>query len=255
MRLANKVALITGAGSGIGLASALRFAAEGARLYCTDSNEMGLRETLGMLRESFPDARSDGMAADVSIDEDCRASVAAAASRFGRLDILFSNAGLGGRGDLLTTSSRDYERIMATNLKGAFLMAQAAVPLMQRQGGGVILFTASQFGLVGASHNPVYAASKGGVVALAKSLALDYAADGIRVNCICPGLIDTPLQVGRAGDTPEPEATLRQRVSEIPLQRLGSAEEVANVACFLVSDEASFMTGEAVLVDGGFVAR
>jgi meso-butanediol dehydrogenase / (S,S)-butanediol dehydrogenase / diacetyl reductase len=255
MRLINKVALITGAGSGVGRASALRFAAEGAVLYCTDSNEMRLRETLGLIREVYPEAQVDGMAADVSIDEDCSASVAEATERFHRLDILFSNAGLGGRGDLLSTSSRDYERIMATNLKGAFLMAQAAVPVMQLQGSGVILFTASQYGLAGALHNPVYAASKGGVIALARSLALDYAPAGIRVNCICPGLIDTALQVGRVGDIPEPAAAVQQRVSEIPLQRLGTAEEVANVALFLVSDEASFMTGETVLVDGGFVAQ
>jgi NAD(P)-dependent dehydrogenase (short-subunit alcohol dehydrogenase family) len=256
MRLNNKVALITGAGSGVGRASAIRFASEGAILYCTDSNELRLRETLALIRESYPDAQVDGMAADVSIDQDCRDSVAAAIETFKRLDILFSNAGLGGRGDLLSTSSRDYERIMATNLKGAFLMAQAAVPVMHEQGGGVILFTASQFGLAGALHNPVYAASKGGVIALARSLALDYASARIRVNCICPGLIDTPLQVGRVGgDTPEPEAAVQQRVAEIPMQRLGTADEVANVALFLVSDEASFMTGETVLVDGGFVAQ
>src|SRR5687768_3403944 len=116
MRLSNKVALITGAGSGVGRASALRFAAEGAALYCTDSNEMRLRETLGLIREAHPEAKVDGMPADVSIDDDCSAGVAETLSRFERLDILFSNAGIGGRGDLLSTSSRDYERIMATNL-------------------------------------------------------------------------------------------------------------------------------------------
>jgi NAD(P)-dependent dehydrogenase (short-subunit alcohol dehydrogenase family) len=256
MRLQNKVALITGAGSGVGRASALCFAAEGAMLFCTDSNEMGLRETAGLVRETYPDAAIDAMPGDVSNEEDCRSSVAEAVQRYGRLDILFSNAGLGGGGDLLSTSSRDYERVLATNLKGAFLMAKAAVPVMQRQGSGVLLFTASQYGLVGASRNPVYAASKGGIIAFARSLALDYAADGIRVNAICPGLIDTPLQSGlAAGDVPEPAGMLRQRISEIPMQRLGTAEEVANVACFLVSDESSFMTGEAIVVDGGFVAR
>lgn len=259
MRLATKVALITGAASGIGRASALRFAREGAKLLCTDLNETGLEETQKLAKEVNADTTLAIMRADVSVWEDCQASVAAAVEQFGRLDILFSNAG-GTRGvgrdrrGLLSISDEEYDRIMAANLKGAFYMARAAVPVMQRQGGGVILFTASQLGLVGAPDNPVYAASKGGVVILTKSLALAYAADHIRINCICPGPTATPALLSGYEDAAEREAWLQQRAASIPIGRLGRPEEIADVACFLVSDEASFMTGAAVVVDGGYTA-
>ena len=253
MALKDKVALITGAGSGIGQASAIKFANEGAKVVAVDIQQDGNEETVSSIRAQGGTAI--GVHADVTRSEDIRRMVRAAVETYGRLDILFNNAGISVRGTILELGEDDFDRLFDVNVKGVFLGCKEAIPLMQAEGGGVILNTASQLGLVGAEASVVYPATKGAVVQLTRCLALDHAADNIRVNCICPGPIDTPLARRNRAQTGDPEAALQARLSSIPLNRIGTPKEMADVAAFLCSDDASYITGAAILADGGWTAR
>jgi len=253
MRLKDKVALITGAASGIGQASAVKFAREGARVVAVDIQQDGNQKTVTSIRAEGGTATA--IHADVTDSQAVRRMVRAAVETYGRLDILFNNAGISFRGTILDIDEETFDRLFAVNVKGVFLGCKEAIPLMKAQGGGGILNTASQLGVVGAEASAVYPATKGAVIQLTRCLALDHAADNIRVNCICPGPIDTPLARRGREQTGDPEAALRERLANIPLRRIGAPQEMADVAAFLCSDEASFITGAAILADGGWTAR
>jgi meso-butanediol dehydrogenase/(S,S)-butanediol dehydrogenase/diacetyl reductase len=253
MRLAGKAALITGASTGIGHAAALRFAREGARLVVAD-----LRDEPGeaLCREI---AQGGGEAVylrtDVASAADNERAIAQCVERYGAIDILFCNAGITLPKLLPDSSDAEIDRVLGVNLLGAVYASRAAIPRMLAQPrGGTILFTASKTGLVAQTDSPVYCASKGAVVMLAKALALDYATRRIRVNALCPGIIETPMLREFADTRPDPAAAWRSYAAAQPIGRLGTPEECADAALWLVSDESSFVTGVALPVDGGFTA-
>jgi NAD(P)-dependent dehydrogenase (short-subunit alcohol dehydrogenase family) len=249
MRLANKTALITGAGSGIGRAIACRFASEGARLMLCDIAEEGLRETVGQIEQAGGEAFT--VLGDVAQRPDADRMVEAAVARLGRLEIVINNAGIAGSQQATLahlTPDEDWERVIGVNLSGVFWIARAAVRHMLEHDGGVIVNTASVAGLVPFPGRAAYNASKGGVVALTRALALDYAPNHIRVNALCPGLIETNMTRWRL-EIPE----LRQQVlSATPWGRVGQAGDIAAAALYLASDESDFMTGQMLVVDGGW---
>ena len=253
MRLRDRVALITGAASGIGRASALKFAGEGAKVLAVDTDQSGNAETVGSIQADGGAATA--FPADVADPGDVGRMVEAALATYGRLDILFNNAGISVRGTILDVDEESFDRVFAVNVKGVFLGCKEAIPVMKSQGGGVILNTASQLGVVGTKASVVYPASKGAVIQMTRCLALDHATDGIRVNCVCPGPVDTPLARSARLQTGDPEAALRSRLQRIAMGRIGTPEEIADVAAFLCSDEASFITGAAILADGGWTAQ
>ena len=250
MRLAGKSAVITGASTGIGRASALRFGEEGARLTLVDIEESDIAREV---------ERRGGTAhfvkGDVSRREDNERALELCRESYGALDILFCNAGITLPKTLPASDDNEIERLLAVNLLGPLYAARRAIAMMLEQPkGGTILFTASKTGLVAQTDSPVYCASKGAIVMLAKALALDYATRGIRVNALCPGIIDTPMLHRFVDAMPDPAASWNAHSAAQPMGRLGTAEECADAALWLVSDEASFITGIALPVDGGFTA-
>src|SRR5437867_6449612 len=256
MKLQDKVSIITGAASGIGKATAVVFAREGARVMCADVNEQGAEATARQIQDTGGEAAS--FRADVAKEEDVRAMVAATVQRWGRLDVLYNNAGIGFGMPVTQVPVDEWDRLIDINLRGVFLGCKHAIPEMLKNGGGAIVSTASDAGLRGTAMLSPYCASKGGVVLLTKSLAVEWGAMGIRVNCVCPGVIRTPildpfLQRAQAmGATPE---ELWERMARAhPVGRVGEPEEVGQAVAFLASDEASFITGVALPVDGGFQA-
>ena len=253
MLLKDKVALITGAGSGIGRASALKFAQEGATVAVVDIQGAAADETAKLVTAQGGAALP--IAADVTDPVAVRGMVKKTVENYGRLNILFNNAGISIPGTILAIDEESFDRLFAVNVKGVFLGCKEAIPVMKAQGGGAILNTGSQVGVVGIEGSAVYPATKGAVIQLTRCLSLDHAADGIRVNCICPGPIETPMARRNRAMAGDPEAVLRSRLARIPLARIGSPEEMANVAAFLCSDEASFITGASILADGGWTAR
>ena len=253
MRLADKATVITGASTGIGRACALRFAAEGARLVLADRQDA---EGESLQREI---ERLGGECAfvhtDVAKRADSERAIDLCVERYGRIDILFCNAGVTLPKLLHDSADDEIERLLGVNLLGVLYAARYAIPIMLAQAtGGAMLFTASKTGLVAQTDSPVYCASKGAVVMLAKALALDYATRGIRVNALCPGIIDTPMLQQFADSRPDPAAAWASYATAQPMGRLGTPEECADAALWLVSDEASFITGVALPVDGGFTA-
>ena len=253
MRLTDKVALITGAGSGIGRASALKFAREGAKVVVVDIQKAGADETVSSIHADGGSAIS--VQADVADSLAVRRMVSTTVDSYGRLDILFNNAGMNIRGTILDVDEEDFDRLFAVNVKGVFLGCKEAIPVMKSQGGGVILNTASQMGVVGREASVVYPATKGAVIQLTRCLALDHGADGIRVNSLCPGPIETPLSRSSREASGDPEAALMASIKGTALGRIGTPQEMADVAAFLCSDEASYITGAAILADGGWTAR
>ena len=253
MQLADKTAVITGAGMGIGQACALRFAEEGARVVVADVDAEAGRGVVDEIRENGGEAHF--VEVDVRRRADNERMIEACRDRYGRLDILFCNAGITLPKTLPETADDEIDDVIDVNVKGLMYAARHAIPIMQAQAdGGTILFTASKTGLVAQEDSPVYCASKGAAVLLAKALALDYAQDDIRVNALCPGVIDTPMLRRFADAIPDPEAAWREYEQEQPIGRLGTPEECADAALWLVSDHASFITGVALPVDGGFTA-
>lgn len=251
MRLEGKVALITGAASGIGRETALLFAREGAVVVCVDLNERGANETRRLVENSG--GRASVVRADVSKSSDCEALVAAAERDHGRLDVLFNNAGimLGDDGDAESTSEETWDLTMAVNLKGVFLGCKYGIPAIRRAGGGSIINTASFVALLGAATPQIaYTASKGGVLSMTRELAVIHARENIRVNALCPGPLKTELLM-KFLDTEEKR---ERRLVHIPMGRFGFAEEMAKAALFLASDESSYLTGSSFTVDGGITS-
>jgi NAD(P)-dependent dehydrogenase (short-subunit alcohol dehydrogenase family) len=246
-----RVALVTGASAGIGRAAALAFAAHGAAVVLADLDERRGEEVAAQIRDKGGDAVF--VRADVSVDADVETLVTDAVARYGRIDYAFNNAGIEGQqGRLHEMTAATWERVIAVDLTGVWTCMRHELPYMLDRGAGAIVNCASVAGLVGFPAIPAYVAAKHGVVGLTKAVALDYATDGIRVNALCPGVIDTEMVERFTGGSDEAAA---QMTTMEPVGRLGTPEEVAEAAVWLCSDAASFVTGQAIAVDGGFVAR
>jgi NAD(P)-dependent dehydrogenase (short-subunit alcohol dehydrogenase family) len=252
-RLAGKVAIVTGGASGIGATSARLFAAEGARVAICDVDGAAAAAVAAEVVAGGGEAF--GMAADVADGAQIAAFVRAVVERFDALHVLFSNAGIGGKGTVVEIAEADFQRTLAVNLGGAYLSSKHAIPHIAAAGGGSVIFTASELALIGSRRNAAYTASKAALIGMARSMALDHAAERIRVNVLCPGPIRTPM-LQRSIDThADPAGYARMIVDEVPLHRVGEAEEIARVALFLASDDSSYMTGSTVVADGGATAQ
>lgn len=249
--LTGKVALVTGGGSGIGRAAALIFAREGARVAVADYAVEGGEETVRAIEGAGGEAVF--IRADVSKTADVKAMIRKVVDMWGRLDCANNNAGIEGTpAPLADCSEENWDRTININLKGVFLCMKYEIPQMLKQGGGAIVNTSSVAGLVGFRRLPAYVASKFGIVGLTKAAALDYAQAGIRINAVCPGVIRTPMVERLTGGDPQAEAQL---AAGEPVGRLGAPEEVGEAIVWLCSDAASFVTGHAMAVDGGWVAQ
>jgi len=249
MRFDGKVVLITGAGVGIGRAAAIRFATEGAQVAVNSLTPDNGRETLRLLKEAG--GRGIYIQGDVSRDADARRMVEETVRTFGRLDILVNNAGIVIPGRVDNMSEEDWDRTVAVNLKGVFLVSRHAIPEMRKIGGGVIVHNASVAAVKGLKDRGAYTASKGGVWALTRAMAADYLSENIRVNCVCPGTTYTPSLERRIQAFPDPERARADFVARQPMARLGKEEEIAAAILFAASDEAAFMNGASIAIDGG----
>ncbi|HEU4710295.1 MAG TPA: glucose 1-dehydrogenase [Pyrinomonadaceae bacterium] len=248
--LQDKVTIITGASSGIGLSTALRFLKEGAKVVMAD-----LKDAWQGLAEAANGSNALFVQTDVSRESAVLELIRLTVDKFGRIDVLVNNAGIELAKKVTDTTEQEWDRLMGVNLKAVFLCSKAAVNEMRRTGGGSIVNVASELGLVGGAEIAAYCASKGGVIQLTKAMAIDHAVEGIRINCICPGPINTPL-LDRIIANSANSGTERQiTVEKTLLKRLGEPDEIANVILFLASDESSFMTGSSVVVDGGLTAQ
>ncbi|MDC4206206.1 MAG: glucose 1-dehydrogenase [Candidatus Manganitrophus sp.] len=251
MRLRDKVALITGAGSGIGMEAALLFSSEGAGIVAVDVNDDAGKETVKQIEAKG--GKAIYVHADVSKGDDCNKMVAAAEQTFGKLNILFNNAGIMDSNDdnAMTTEEAVWEKTMAINLKGVFLGCKYGIPALKRAGGGSIINTASFVAVLGAATPQLaYTASKGGVLSMTRELAVIHAREGIRVNALCPGPLRTELLMKFLNT----EQKKQRRLVHIPMGRFGEAREIAKAALFLASDDSSYMTGASLMVDGGITA-
>jgi NAD(P)-dependent dehydrogenase (short-subunit alcohol dehydrogenase family) len=252
VKLAGKVAIITGGTSGIGRATAILFAKEGARVAITGRDSSRGQAVLAEIQE----AGDSGIfiRADVRRAGECRRSVEETVQAFGRLDILFNNAGVFFPNTLLDCTEEEWDLTVDICLKGTFLMSKYALPSMIAQGSGVIINNSSGWGLEGGDAAAAYCAAKGGVVLLTKAMAIDHSRQGIRVNCICPGDVDTPMLVEDAEQRGMAWEAYLEAAAQRPMGRIGQPEEIAQAALFLASDDSSFMTGAIMAVDGGGTA-
>ncbi len=252
MRLINKVALITGGNSGIGRATALLFAQEGAKVALTGRDEERGKQVVEEIKKASGTAIF--IRSDVRFAEDCRQAVDKTVHEFGRLDILFNNAGVFYPHTVVDCPEEEWDLTIDVNLKGTYLMSKLALPAMIAQGGGVIINNSSGWGITGGNEAASYCASKGGVVLLTKAMAIDHGRQGIRVNCICPGDVDTPMLPADAKLRKIEWKDYLAEASNRPLGRIGMPDEIARAALFLAADDSSFMTGAVLAVDGGGTA-
>jgi NAD(P)-dependent dehydrogenase (short-subunit alcohol dehydrogenase family) len=254
MRFSNTVALITGGAAGIGRATAVAFAREGARVVVADVNSREGDETVRLIRDGGGDAIF--VEANVASSVDWHRVIAETIREYGRLDVLFNNAGIEGTSaPIADYTEEDFDRVISVNLKGIWLGMRAAIPQMLKQGKGTIINTSSILGLVGFAAASAYTASKHAIIGMTKVAALEYSAQGIRVNAVCPAFIKTPMLDRGLGQLPNAQEILDQISTLHPVGRMGEPEEVASLVLFLASDDASFISGAAYLVDGGYTAR
>ena len=258
MRLQNKVGIVTAAASGMGRAGALRFAREGAAVGVVDIDQAGVEAVVGQITAAG--GRALGLVGDLRQDDFARDIVRRTANAFGGLDFVWNHVGHPGPASIEGIEMADFEIAIDLNLRTVLVTTEAAIPEMRARGGGALLYTASTSGLVGSGFSPVYSMAKFGVVGFVRALAKRLAPDNIRANAICPGPIDTPMlrvfvsRPDQQSPTQDKEALIVQRSQQIPMKRTGKPEEIANAALFLLSDEASFVSGAALPVDGGATA-
>jgi meso-butanediol dehydrogenase / (S,S)-butanediol dehydrogenase / diacetyl reductase len=248
-----KVAMITGAGSGIGRATALLFAGEGTAVAVIDCHDASARETARLINQQGGEALA--LTADVSRHDDVRMAVEAIWDRHGRIDVLFACAATQVTKSVVDTEEEEWDRLYSVNLKGAFLCCKYVIPVMRKQGGGSIVIASSGHAFVTYPNSSAYAGTKGGLLAFMRGVALDYAADGIRANCIVPGATDTPMLRGYINSCSDPRAEEERIIASIPMRRLARPEDVAKAVRFLASDDASYITGTWLAVDGGLLAQ
>lgn len=252
MRLQNKKALITGGGSGIGRATALAMAAEGADIAVVDIN-LAAAQAVAKEVEALG-VKALGIAGDVADEASVQAAVAEAASAFGTISVLFNNAGIIRRANVIDTTTAEWDQVMGVNVRGVFLMCKSVVPLMIANGGGSIINTGSGWGLKGGGDALSYCASKAAVVNMTRALAIDHGKDGVRVNSVNPGDTNTPMLREEARQLSQEEASFLTEANDRPLQRMGTPEEIAEAVVWLASDASSYVTGSALVVDGGGIA-
>ena len=253
MQFKGRVVIVTGASSGIGRATALAFAREGAAVAVADKDKTTGGQVVQEIRLAGGDA--EVFDTDVSREADVRALIGAVLGRWGRLDILVNNAGIYYQADAMATPEAAWNNVLAVNLTGAFLCIKHALPGMIQAGGGAIVNVASEAGLVGIRNQVAYNVSKGGLISLTRSCAVDFAGKGIRVNCICPGTTDTPLVKTAVGRAADPQAARRALEQVRPADRLGKPEEIAAAILYLAGEAAGFTTGAVLSVDGGYTAQ
>lgn len=253
MRMRDKVAIVTGAGRGIGEATAHRFAGEGAAVACVDIDRASAAATARAIDQSG--GKAVAVAADLATLDGNRAMVGETIAAFGGLDVLHANAAIQFMGRIEATPEHEWDRLHATNLRGVYLGIQQALPYLRERGGGAVIITASLLGIVGDPDLPAYGAMKGGLRALCRALATAHGPENIRFNTICPGDVETPLLTQFFDFQPEPAAARREVTDRYPLRRFATPADIANVALFLASDDASYLTGIDIVVDGGLLAR
>ena len=252
MRMEGKVALITGGTSGIGGATAIRLAGEGAAVAITGRNEERGEQVVQAVLENGGEAIF--IRSDVCRSEDCRQAVDRTLERFGKIDVLFNNAGVFHPKSVPDCTEEEWDETIDSSLKGAFLMSKYVLPSMIERGSGSIIHTSSGWGILGGDKAAAYCAAKGGLIVMAKAMAIDHGPDGIRVNCVCPGDVLTPMLPDDAVKRGMSWDDYAVGAADRPLGRIGSVEDIANAVLYLASDESSFVTGEALVVDGGGVA-
>jgi NAD(P)-dependent dehydrogenase (short-subunit alcohol dehydrogenase family) len=250
--LQNKITLVTGAGSGIGAAIAEVFARAGAHVFVADRDEAGGRQTVATIAAAG--GAADFLPLDVTSETDCDRAQEVVHARFGRLDALVNNAGVGHVGTMLQTAGADLDRMYAVNVRGMFNVTKVFLPGMIERGCGVVINMASIGGVVAVRDRLAYTTSKFAVVGFTKALALDHALQGIRANCICPGRVETPFVKARLAEYPDPQKAYREMASTQALGRMAQPGEIAAAALYLASDEASFITGTDFIIDGGWSA-
>jgi meso-butanediol dehydrogenase / (S,S)-butanediol dehydrogenase / diacetyl reductase len=250
MRLKNKIAIVTGGGSGIGEATARLFAAEGATVIVADKNIVSAKAVAAEIGGT-----ASALEVDVATTVSVKAMIDGTVAKLGRLDVLFNNAGYGITGSVVETAEDDWDALMAVNVRGVYLGCKYAIPHMIRQGGGAIVNTASTTSVAGIKDRAAYVTSKGAVAAMTRAMALDHVADNIRINCVGPGTIETPYFTKIFAGSNNPAGLRSALEARQPMNRLGRPEEIAKAVLFLASEDASFCTGSTLFADGGWTAR
>jgi 2-keto-3-deoxy-L-fuconate dehydrogenase len=249
-RLDGKTALVTGAASGIGEAIANALAAAGATVYVADRDAVNGERVAGAIRQA--DQHAEFVSLDVTREDDCERAASGVARRHEALDVLVNNAGIGHVGTVVSTAGADMDRLYAVNVRGVFNVTKAFIGPMLARKSGVIINIASIGGVLGIRDRLAYVTTKSAVVGLTKAMAMDHATDGIRVNCVCPGRVETPFVKARIKEYPDPEAAYREMADSQAIGRMGRPEEIAAAVLYLASDEAAFITGTPLLIDGGW---